>query len=243
MSVKTPQAPRPLRWQQRAADGRKSRDGHGAKTAAVREQAILALLSEPTIGQAAASCGIGDRTLHRWLTDDAAFQAEYEAARHATFQAAISPIPALTLRAVDTLADLLGDKEPPAVRLGAARNVADIGIHQYDAETILRKLDDLEASQRRGKRMRGLSLGSIRARVERPSACPTAPEPLFVHWVDRYERCPSCAVDLDAYAQATALAEAVADHAPGELPSKVVSYSTEELTTCPRCDATLRSAS
>ena len=48
-----------------AADGRKNGAGHGAKTAAVREQAILALLSEPTIGQAATRCGIGERTLHR----------------------------------------------------------------------------------------------------------------------------------------------------------------------------------
>jgi hypothetical protein len=41
------------------ADGRKSGAGHGAKTDAVRERAILALLSEPTIGQAAARCGLG----------------------------------------------------------------------------------------------------------------------------------------------------------------------------------------
>ena len=32
--------------------------GHGAKPSAVREQAILALLSEPTIPQAAARCGL-----------------------------------------------------------------------------------------------------------------------------------------------------------------------------------------
>jgi len=123
--------------------------GHGAKTAAVREQAILALLSEPTITQAATRCGVTERTLRRWLADDAAFQAEYEAARRTTFQAAISRIPALTSRAVDTLDDLLGTTKPPAVRLGAARTVAEIGLHQYDAETILRKLDDLEARQRR----------------------------------------------------------------------------------------------
>ena len=131
------------------ADDRKSGAGHGAKTAAVREQAILALLSEPTIAKAAARCGVAEKTLRRWLTADPAFQAEYEAARHATFQAALSRIPALTVRAVDTFADLLGTSKPPAVRLGAARTVAEIGMHQYDAETILRKLDDLEASQRR----------------------------------------------------------------------------------------------
>ena len=132
-----------------AADGRKNRAGHGAKTAAVREQAILALLSEPTIAQAAARCGIGERTLRRWLTEDAAFQAEYEAARHATFQAAISRIPALTGAPSRRSPTCSATTKPPAVRLGAARTVAEIGMHQYDAETILRKLDDLEASQRR----------------------------------------------------------------------------------------------
>ena len=110
---------------------------------------LVAPCESPTIGQAAARCGIGERTLHRWLSEDAAFQADYEAARRATFQAAISRIPALTVRAVDTLDDLLGTSKPPAVRLGAARTVAEIGMHQYDAETILRKLDDIEASQRR----------------------------------------------------------------------------------------------
>ena len=131
-----------------SADVRKNRAGHGAKPAAVRDQAILALLSEPSITQAATRCGIGEKTLRRWLADPA-FQEAYDAARHATFKAAISRIPALTVRAVDTLADLLGAAVHPAVRLGAARTVAEIGMHQFDGETILRKLDDLEASQRR----------------------------------------------------------------------------------------------
>ena len=144
MAVKTPS-----RRAQTSADERKTRVGHGAKPAAVREQAILALLSEPTIVPAAARVGMGESTLRRWLTEDAAFQAEFETARHATFKDALHRIPALTARAVDTLADLLGDTTHPAVRLGAARTVAEIGMHQYDAETILKKLDDLEASQRR----------------------------------------------------------------------------------------------
>ncbi len=34
------------------------------------------------------------------------------------------------------------------MRLGAARTVAEIGIHQHDAETILKKLDEIETQQR-----------------------------------------------------------------------------------------------
>jgi hypothetical protein len=86
------------------------------------------------------------------------------------------------------------------------------------------------------------SLGTTRARVERlASICPPSSGPLFVHWVDRYERCPSCAADLEAPAQARALAEAVAARAAGDPPPTIVWYSTDELTTCPRCRAALPS--
>ena len=61
-------------------------------------------------------------------------------------------IHALTARAVETLEDLLGETKHPAVRLGAARTVAEIGMHQHDAETIVRKLDEIEAAQQRPTR-------------------------------------------------------------------------------------------
>jgi alpha-beta hydrolase superfamily lysophospholipase len=120
----------------------------GAKSAPARERAILALLSERTMRQAAVRCGVGERTLRRWLTDNSEFKAEYEAARTAMFQVGMSRIQALAGRAVETLEDLLGAKQYPAVRLAAARTVAELGLHQYDADTILRKLDKIEATQR-----------------------------------------------------------------------------------------------
>ena len=84
------------------------------------------------------------------------------------------------------------------------------------------------------------SLGPIRARVERLAAdWPTSPETQFVSWVHLIERCPVCGCDLVAHAQATALAEAVAGRAPDDLPPPLVFYATDELTTCPRCGATL----
>lgn len=143
----------PLERPQKAAEGRSSAaEGHGRKSAAVREQAILALLSERTLERAAARSGVNERTLRRWLTEDAAFTAEYEAARRATFQAAVSRIASLTARAVEALEDLLGDTKHPAVRLGAARTVAEIGMHQHDADTIVRKLEEIEAAQERRRR-------------------------------------------------------------------------------------------
>jgi len=57
LAVTPPKRPRRA---QTTADERKPTAGHGAKPAAVREKAILALLSEPTIGKAAATCGVGE---------------------------------------------------------------------------------------------------------------------------------------------------------------------------------------
>lgn len=144
--------PKKLTSPQNSADERSK--GHGAKTAAVRERAILALLSERTIEAAAKRANIAECTLRRWLAADEPFKAEYEQARGAAFQAGITRIHGLTARAVETLEDLLDARKFPAVRLGAARTIAEIGMHQHDAEVILRRLDDIEAAYAAGRRER-----------------------------------------------------------------------------------------
>lgn len=134
---------------QKASDGRTAaHGGHGAKPDAVRERAVLALLSERTVADAARRCGVGERTLRRWLSDDVTFKDQYDSARAATFQFGLDRIQALMGRAVDTLQDLLSAKKFPSVRLGAARTIAEIAIHQRDAETILKRLDEIERAQR-----------------------------------------------------------------------------------------------
>ena len=92
---------------------------------------------------------VDERTLRRWLSEDEAFQEDYAAARQAAFEAGMSRVQALTGKAIETLDDLLDAKDSPNVRLGAARTVVELGIHQHDAETILRKLDEIEEHQRR----------------------------------------------------------------------------------------------
>ncbi len=127
-------------------------DGHGRKSAAVREQAILALLTERTLAKAAAKCGLSERTLRRWQTEGSNFKAEFEDTRAAMFEAGISRIQTLAAEAVNTLEDLLSATEAPSVRLGAARTIAEIGMHQHEADAILRKLGEIEAAQERQRR-------------------------------------------------------------------------------------------
>jgi len=110
---------------------------------------VLALLSEKSVGEAAKKAKVNEKTLRRWLSGDEAFQSEYAVARQAAFEAGIHRVQAITALAVDTLEELLGNTDHPNVRLGAARTVAEIGMHQHDAETILRKLDEIEDYQRR----------------------------------------------------------------------------------------------
>jgi len=143
---------------QKSADGREKPErgpapkGHGAKPEAVRESAILALLTEKSIGLAAERCKVNERTLRRWLAEDAEFKAAYEAARRASFDAGIARVQALTAKGVETLEELLDAKKFPSVRLGAARTIVELGMHRHDAETIMKKLEEIEAAQPRGRR-------------------------------------------------------------------------------------------
>ena len=151
--------------------------------------------------EAAARVGMGESTLRRWLTDDTAFQAEFEAARQATFQAAISRIPAFTARAVDTLAALLGDKEPPAVRLGAARAVTE-----HWAASTRRRNDPAEAGRDRSPSAEVevcAPLERFAARVERlASVCLPSPAPLVIfHEQCHHGRARPAAPSLRAHAR------------------------------------------
>ena len=66
----------------------------------------------------------------------------------------VSRIQALNAKAVDTLDALLDVTDAPSVRLGAAKTIVEIGIHQHDADTIMRKLDEIEQWQQRQELMK-----------------------------------------------------------------------------------------
>ena len=69
-------------------------------------------------------------------------------ARTVVFDAGIQRVPALTARAVDALEDLLNEKKHPSVRLGAARAVLDLAVSRYDADRLIRRIEELEDMQR-----------------------------------------------------------------------------------------------
>lgn len=119
----------------------------------VRERAIMCLLSERTLGAAAKTAGVAERTLRRWLTDDDAFKASLAEARRTAFEAGLSRVQAIAAKAIDTLEDLLRKGEQPSVRLGAARAVVELAVSRHDAETLLTRLEELEQRVEQGRQV------------------------------------------------------------------------------------------
>lgn len=125
---------------QKTAGGR----GHGSKSEAVRERAILALMAQPSITAAAAAAGISERTIRRWQADDSEFVAALDRARSLAFDEGLGLIKGLTTKAVMTLQALLDQTEYPTARLGAARALLDLAISQHQIQPLLSRLADVE---------------------------------------------------------------------------------------------------
>src|SRR5690349_24716940 len=93
-----------------------------------QQNAIAALLTEPTLKQAAEKAGCGLRTLHTWL-DEPAFSKAYATARRAAVQQAVSRLQQHASTATTVLLTLMADKtNPAAVRLNAAKSILDYSI-------------------------------------------------------------------------------------------------------------------
>lgn len=73
-----------------------------------QEQALVALLNEPTIERAAKTAGVGERTLHRWL-DEPIFSRAYLKSRREAFSQAIAASLRSAPVAVQTLAKIMAD--------------------------------------------------------------------------------------------------------------------------------------
>src|SRR3954451_19104346 len=98
----------------------------GGKRLRREAAAIAALLAEPTVEAAAKRTRISESTLLRWLRD-AAFSAEYRAARRAVVEGAIGRLQRAATLAVGALERNL-TCGVPAVEVGAAKAVLDQAI-------------------------------------------------------------------------------------------------------------------
>jgi hypothetical protein len=117
-----------------------------------KEAAIAALLVCSTVAEAAAQAQVGERTLHRWLNEDAAFQALYRDARRAVMQQVIASLQVASTKAVQTLKEVMADQESPAsARVSAARTTLELAIRGIELDDLLVRIATLEAQLAAGQ--------------------------------------------------------------------------------------------
>ena len=125
--------------------------GHGEKWSRKKDAAIVALVTEPTIADAAKKAGISHATLHKWLKVKE-FKDAYMQARREAVSAAISRLQQTATEAVDALRDVMNDTESPAsARVSAARSILEIAIKAIELEDLEARVAELELLlQRKG---------------------------------------------------------------------------------------------
>jgi hypothetical protein len=120
-----------------AERGHSRRAGHGAKMGRRKEEAVIALLTQRNVEEAARVAGIGTTTLYQWIKDPA-FAAAYWAARLAAFGQASARLQQAAGAAVTVILKILLDPGTPA---GTQARAADLAL-KYATEA---SEEDIEA--------------------------------------------------------------------------------------------------
>jgi hypothetical protein len=130
------------------------RAGHGSKRAQQEDAALAALLSEPTIADAATRAGISEATLYRWLADRD-FRARHRDARRQVVEHAVCALQRATSTAVATLERNL-ICAAPAAEISAAKAVLDFAIKGIELVDLSERIQALEqASEQAAEREKG----------------------------------------------------------------------------------------
>ena len=130
----------------KAAGGKQSA-GHGSKFKRQKEAAILALLTNRSIEEAARAARIGSATLVRWLKQED-FDTEYREARRTAFLQSIARLQQVSSAAVSLMMKMLADPNAPAaVRVRAADSVLKHAQYGIEVEDIDARVRDLERAR------------------------------------------------------------------------------------------------
>ena len=119
-------------------------EGHGAKYERKKEEAIVTLLTQKNIGEAARSIGIGSATLLRWMKDPD-FDTAYREARRAALRQSVARLQQASGAAVTTLLKLMVDPAtPPSTKARAADSALDHSAKAVEIEDIEARVAELE---------------------------------------------------------------------------------------------------
>jgi hypothetical protein len=116
--------------------------GHGERLSRKHEQAIVALLEQPTVEKAAQTVGVNEKTLRNWQKRPD-FRAAFRAARREIVDGAITRLQQLTTGAVLALnRNLKCGKESVEVR--TAQIVLEQSLRALELGDVLERVEELE---------------------------------------------------------------------------------------------------
>jgi len=116
-----------------------------------KEATILALVSNPTIREAAQVVGVSETTIYRWLQDPE-FERNYRNARTQVVRHAIAALQGACSQAVEVLKEVMTNTESPATtRVTAARAVLEMSIKAVEIEDLQARVQTLEEQINQGK--------------------------------------------------------------------------------------------
>lgn len=128
--------------------------GHGAKFGRKKEEAIVALLTQRNIDEAAKSIKVAPNTLLNWMKLPE-FQKAYREARRTAFGQSIARMQQLSNAAVSVVGKMMLDQNAPAsIRLRAADLVLSHSAKAIEIEDIEARVADLERSAESAKQTR-----------------------------------------------------------------------------------------
>jgi hypothetical protein len=110
-----------------------------------QSRAIAALLTERSIAAAARRVRVDERTVRRWLSEDAAFRESYRREADAVLARVRATAKASAAEALEGLRELAAPDSKPEVRLGACRALLDCALKIADLDIITR-VEALEAA-------------------------------------------------------------------------------------------------
>ncbi len=121
------------------------RSGHGEKRTRKREQAIAALLTAPSLGEAARLAGIGEATLRRWLREPD-FATAYRAARRQALEPVVGRLQQAATAAVETLERNLA-APAESVQVRAAQILLEQAFRAVELMDLAERVEALEARE------------------------------------------------------------------------------------------------
>jgi hypothetical protein len=109
-----------------------------------QEQAILALMSEPTVTRAAELVQVDPRTIYRWL-EDPTFASAFRRTRREAFAQAMAATQKYAGLAVNSLAKVMTDSNAnPQARMAAASALLKFSRESLEIDSLVERIEQLE---------------------------------------------------------------------------------------------------